>query len=194
MSTLPESYPHTRWHPCALTLVTGPRGAGKTTWCLAQAARARACGARVAGLASPAVMEGTFKVGIDVMSLGSGERRRLAGRHLAAACTAAPGGALDTKHWRLDASAVAWGEAVLGQIAAEGCDWLVIDELGVLEFERGAGWRTGLRLVDRGACRRALVVVRPALLRAARRRWPWARVKYLLPAAGAAAPSENEAA
>ncbi len=62
----------------ALTLLTGPRGCGKTTECLALFEQARAGGLDVAGLISPAVFEGEQKVGIAVLNLRTGHSRPLA--------------------------------------------------------------------------------------------------------------------
>ncbi len=152
-----------------LTLVTGRSGSGKTRWCLRQAAQAQARGARVVGLASPSVLAKGAKIGIDLLALDTQERRRLARPN-----PDGPSGGHQTCHWQLDPQVLAWGDGVLARVT--GGDLLVVDELGVLEFERGAGLLAGLRLVDHSGCSRVLVTVRPALLVAALRRWPWAQV------------------
>ena len=53
---------------------------------------------------------------------------------------------------------------------------LVVDELGPLEFVRGVGLMAGLAAVDEGRYAAAFVVVRPALVDEALRRWPDATV------------------
>ena len=53
---------------------------------------------------------------------------------------------------------------------------LIVDELGVLEFERDQGWVAGLAAIDSGDYRLGVVVIRPELLDQAQRRWPTARV------------------
>ena len=55
-------------------------------------------------------------------------------------------------------------------------DLLVVDELGPLEFARGVGLTEGLTAVDAGRYAVACVVVRPALVDEALRRWPDATV------------------
>jgi len=86
-----------------LTLVTGPRDAGKTRWCMELAGRARASGMILRGLVSPAVMQNGEKVGYDLLDLGSGERRRLAYRRGEA------GGDLAMTNWQMAADTLLWG-------------------------------------------------------------------------------------
>jgi hypothetical protein len=56
------------------------------------------------------------------------------------------------------------------------CDVLIVDELGVLEFERHQGWLAGLSAIDSGDYQLGLVVIRPELLQQAQQRWSSARV------------------
>ena len=63
-----------------LTIVTGAVGSGKSTWCEKIAKRDQDAGLSVVGLHSMAVFCESQKVGIDLVDLGSGERRRLAER------------------------------------------------------------------------------------------------------------------
>jgi len=162
-------------------IVTGARGSGKSRWCAAVAAAARARGLRVAGVASPAVFEGggtaggslgQRKVAFDLVDLGSGDRRRLADVRRADE----PG--TSTQRWRFDESALAWGNAALraATTGAEPPDLLLVDELGPLEFARGVGLTEGLAAIDAGRYAVACVVVRPALVDDALRRWPDATV------------------
>jgi len=147
-------------------LVTGARGSGKSRWCAALVASARTRGLRVAGVASPAVIEGGRKVGIDLVDLSGGERRRLAEVRR----DDEPGTA--TQRWRFDEAALAWGNGSLRAAVGEPVDLLVVDELGPLEFGRGVGLTDGLAAVDAGRFAVACVVVRPALIDEALRRWP----------------------
>jgi len=158
-------------------IVTGARGSGKSRWCAALVASARARGLRVAGVASPAVLEGgalvgqgVRKVAIDLVDLASEERRRLAVVRRADE----PGTA--TQRWRFDEDALAWGNERLRAAAGADVDLLVVDELGPLEFVRGVGFTEGLAAIDAGAYTVACVVVRPALVDEALRRWPDATV------------------
>lgn len=153
----------------SLTLLTGPRGCGKTTECLSLLEQARIAGLDVAGLISPAVFEGEQKVGIEVLDIRTGCSRRLARVNGGAS---SPG--LSTPGWIFDEAVMGWGNAVLQ--AATPCDWLIIDELGPLEWEQSRGWLAGLAAADSGAYGRAVIVVRPELLPLALTRWPHAGV------------------
>ena len=153
-----------------LAIVTGRRGSGKTALCGRLADLARAPGWDVAGILSPGVFDGGEKVAIEALDLRSGERRRLAHRRRgdsSAACLHTPG-------WVFDDTAVAWSNDILA--SATPCELLIVDELGILELERGQGWTAGLAAVSAGKYRYALVVVRPELLQMALMRWPHAQV------------------
>lgn len=153
-----------------ITLITGPRGSGKTRLCQRRADEARAAGHDVAGILSPAIFDGGDKVGIAALDLRTGERRLLARRRSPADPAVLPG----TPGWVFDAATLAWADAVLA--AATPCDLLVVDELGPLELERAEGWTAALTALDVGNYRAALVVVRRELLSVARARWPAAQV------------------
>ena len=156
--------------PGALFIVTGEKGAGKTTFCGHLIERANAAGWQVGGILSAAVFENGQKTGIDTQDLCSGQRRHLATLRQRGQPALGP----LTRRWNFDANVVAWANTVL-QVATP-CDLLVVDELGPLEFERGEGWSAGLTAVDSGAYRVGVVVIRPDLLAEAQRRWPAAGV------------------
>lgn len=151
--------------PCgSLALLTGGRGAGKTRWCEAFARAGREVGLAVSGLVSPAVLARGEKTGIDLLDVASGQRRRLAER----ARADLPG--TEGLGWRFDPETLALGNALLARIAT--CDLLLVDELGPLEFGRGSGLTAAFALLDASRYRLAVVVLRPALVAAARARWP----------------------
>jgi nucleoside-triphosphatase THEP1 len=154
--------------PPKLTFIIGPGGAGKTTCCAAAVRQARAAGLTVGGILSPGVFEGEQRTGIDLLNLGSGERRRLATR----CCSKNDG--IRVGRWSLHPASVDWGNCFLRELAI--CDLFVLDELGPLEFDQLGGFQAGMRLLDEGRYNAALVVVRPALLPAALSRWPDAHV------------------
>lgn len=156
----------------SLTLLTGPRGCGKTTQCLSLLEQARLVGLDAAGLISPAVFAGEQKMGIEVLDVRTGHSRRLARVN-----DGASSAGLSTPGWIFDEAVMAWGNAVLQ--AATPCDLLIVDELGPLEWEQSRGWLAGLTAADSGAYGRAVVVVRLALLPLALARWPHAGVVEL---------------
>lgn len=157
-----------------LVLVSGTRGAGKTTWCSHLVREARERGVAVAGVLSPhALDDAGVRIAIDLVDISTGEQRRIAVRGHATSPRAT---GLPRPWWTFDQDALAWGDAVLTRV--ENVDLVVIDELGVLEFRHGSGLASGLRLVDEGRFRTACVVIRPELLDAARIRWPWAETYW----------------
>lgn len=155
-----------------LALLTGGRGAGKTRWCEALSRAGRDAALAVAGLVSPPFLVGGEKTGIDLLDVASGERHRLAER----ARAGLPG--TEGLGWRFDPEALARGNALLARIGA--CDLLLVDELGPLEFGRGSGLTSAFALLDARRYRLAVVVVRPALVAAARARWPEAALVWEL--------------
>jgi hypothetical protein len=163
---LPASFIFPRELKPGLTLVTGPRGVGKTRWSMALADHGRSLGLDLRGLVSPAVMEAGQKVGIDLLDPSSGERRRLAHR------TGEAGGDLAMTDWQMVSETLQWGNAILGAIHS--CELFILDEVGPLEFEKGIGLAAGLDFVDAHQDIPCFVVVRPSLLDIALQRWPWA--------------------
>ena len=151
-----------------LYLVTGPRGAGKTSWCAALVADARAAEKAVGGILCPAIFENGVKTGISLEDLQTGERRRLGSRN--------PAPDLDFRigRWHCDSRVLQWGNDILQH--ATDTDLTIIDELGPLELTQGHGFQAGVRLLDQGTYRLACAVIRPELLAGALVRWPAARV------------------
>lgn len=154
-----------------LTLITGPRGAGKTRWCMRLAEHARLQDLDIRGLVSPPVFEDDQKVGIDLLDLATGAQRPLAYRK------GDFRGDLLTTDWQIVADTLQWGNQILEGITH--CDGFVLDEVGPLEFDHGVGLAAGLNFVDAHRSIPCYVVVRPSLLDAARKRWPWADVLNL---------------
>lgn len=146
-----------------LILVTGSQGAGKTSFCAALIKAARDAGWHPAGLLSHAVYSGRRRSAILAEDVTSCEAHTLA-TYTEEQPTPA------TRNWKFDPEIIAWGNAILQHSVP--CDLLVVDELGPLEFERGAGWQAGLAAVDSRNFAIALVVVRAELLGEALLRWP----------------------
>ncbi len=126
-------------------LITGSRGAGKTSFCRTLVQEAREAGWRVAGILSLAVFEGNQRLAIEAEDLRNETRHRLASRMTDETSGTGP----TTKNWQFDAEILKWGDGVLQQSTP--CDLLVVDELGPLEFEREQGWQAGLSAVEFGA-------------------------------------------
>jgi nucleoside-triphosphatase len=146
-----------------LIIVTGDRGAGKTTFCTRLIELARSAGRSIGGVLSPAVIVNGQKIAIDVIDLSSDQRRRLALHN--------PNADYPRElYWRFDDAALTWGNAVLAHSTP--CDVLIVDELGILEFERNQGWLAGLNAIDSGVYQLGVVVIRPELLEQAQQRWP----------------------
>jgi nucleoside-triphosphatase len=150
-----------------LFIVTGSRGAGKTTFCASLVRAAREAGWRTAGLLSHAVFSGSLRTAIEAEDLTTGEIRPLAVR---SPDQPTPG----SREWQFDRETIAWGNRVLA--ASTPCDFLVVDELGPLEFERESGWQAGLAAVDSRQYAIAIVVIRAELLGEALLRWTEANV------------------
>lgn len=136
-------------------IVTGGRGAGKTTFCRHAAARAAAAGLDVAGLLAPARMEAGEKTGIFVEDLRTGSRRLFASTRPLGAESFPMG------RWHIDAQAIRWCDEVLR--SAVPCDLLVIDEIGPLELERQCGMTAWESALNSASYRAALAVVRREL-------------------------------
>ncbi len=151
-----------------IIILSGSIESGKTTLCLRFFEYFRTRGLDIKGLICPPVIEGGMKTGIDLLNTATGEQRRLAVLRNGTAQ-----GVL-TERWQFNENTLEWGNAILKN--ATPCDILFVDELGLLEFERGEGWQNGLSAVDSRAYKLAVVIVRPALVEQACRRWPDAEV------------------
>ncbi|MFZ5910157.1 MAG: nucleoside-triphosphatase [Chloroflexota bacterium] len=146
-----------------LHLLTAPRGAGKTTFCRALADRARTAGWDVAGLLSPAVFEDGAKTGILAQDLRTSETRLLAVANqqfnpVQGKSSSFPTLDLPLGDWLFDSSVIAWGNQILETCLP--CDLLIVDEIGPLELNRGAGWVNALETLRQPGYRVGVVVIR----------------------------------
>jgi len=154
--------------PQKLTLITGPRGSGKTTWCRELYQEALRCDIKPEGLISIPVFVENQKIGIDLQVLPMDECYPLATRRQNGA------GYSLTKDWNFNPEIVQWGNRTLSQISHTRL--LILDEIGPMEFHSQGGWQAAFPLVSRRDYHWAVVVIRPALLSQAQERWPWAEV------------------
>jgi len=159
--------------PGRVILLSGPRGAGKTTLLKKLLDTLKPEGTDISGILSMPVIKKGEKTAIDGIDLRSGEIRRLATRNTGAS------GQWITRQWQFDPDAMLWADRELE--GSTPCDLLVVDELGVLEFERGRGWLAGLKAVDSGHYLAAIVVIRPELIEKAQKRWTNAVIVDLAP-------------
>ena len=152
-------------------IISGNRNIGKTNYCHRMIKRAHRKNWDVAGVLSPGTFVNNKKVCIDVQSLRTGECRILAQNQ--ASEIMGP----STEHWYFDSESIEWGNTILQ--SAIPCDFLVVDELGPLEFRLGKGWQAGLDILDSGQYCLAFAVIRPEFLPLAKQRWPSAKLIWL---------------
>jgi nucleoside-triphosphatase THEP1 len=155
-----------------ILLVTGPRGAGKTTLCRRVIEVAQQASWKVAGVLSPAIIRGGLKFGIGVEDLSSGKRFLLAKLPSQEDDVVEP--EIRTEGWVFDQRCLRWSNTVLSK--AVPCDLLVVDELGPLELEQKKGWTSGIKALESGQFHLGLAVVREELLNHLIKRWPTASV------------------
>ena len=145
-------------------VVTGPSGAGKTTFCRQVLASAQTAGWQAAGLLSLPRFEARHKTGIVALDLSSGEKRLLA------SCRPDEISGLSFGQWTFDTHTLAWGNDVLERVPP--CDLVIVDEIGPLEFDLHQGWTAGLQVLLRHADGLVLATIRPAYLARLQAFWP----------------------
>ena len=155
----------------SILIVTGERGSGKSFYCRKRVEDARRDGLKVAGLLSVALFSQGEKVGIEIEDLSSGERQLLA------SISPDPSRRIRLGPWHFDERAIEWANQVL-ELALP-CDLLVVDEIGILEFDQANGFLAAFDILDHGVYRLALVVVRPEYLEKALARWSWAEKVWI---------------
>ncbi|MBN1401746.1 MAG: hypothetical protein JXA74_12960 [Anaerolineae bacterium] len=145
--------------PSNLVLLTGPRETGKTTACVRFCERARELGLRVGGILCPATY-GAFgvKTGFEALDPASGERRRLA------TVTASSAAGQRVGPYYFDAAVMAWALKRVLWALAEPLDAAILDEIGPLELNQGAGFAPALDRLSDARPRLVILIVRPALL------------------------------
>jgi len=151
-----------------LILVTGLRGAGKTTWCSELTIIAKENGMVVKGILSPGIFKGNQKIGIAVKNIESGEQLQLAELRKGEV------EGIATPRWQFFPETMIWANNVLRE--ANGSDLLLIDEIGPLELLRGEGLTAGIDRLDGNSYKIACAVIRPSLIPSALHRWPHAKV------------------
>ena len=145
-------------------VVTGPRRAGKTSFCRHLAEQACSAGWDVAGVVSLPYLEGARKTGIQALDLRSGESRLLASNR------PSTGAGLHFCNWHFCKAVLEWANGVLQN--ASPCDLLIVDEIGALELKAGGGFTAALPILAVGRYRCAVAAVRMELEQNMRALWP----------------------
>jgi len=140
-------------------ILSGERGAGKSTVCRETIALAQAKQYTCGGVLTLSRSNDTR----DVLDVSSGYVRRLT-------LESNVGPAVIQGRFRFDPETLAWGNEVLTH--ATPCHLLVVDELGPLEIERGGGWLKAFDVLREADFKLALVVVRSELIARAQLKLP----------------------
>ncbi len=135
-----------------IIILTGERGAGKSTVCRETIALAQARTYTCGGILTFSHPGGD----LDVLDVRGGDVRRLTLEPDASSPVVIQG------RFRFDPETLAWGNAVL--VHTLPCHLLVVDELGPLEIEREEGWLKAFDVLRRADFALALVVIRPELV------------------------------
>ena len=138
-------------------LLTGKRQVGKTTVCKRVAELARGLGYGPAGVLTPVLLDKDgFPVVRHALMVADGEQRLLA---------RADGdlGGPRTSRYSFDADVFSWVIGRLRAAISQGCDLLIVDEIGPLELERGRGLAPLLSDLSARRLPPLLLVVRPEL-------------------------------
>jgi len=152
----------------SILIISGNRASGKTTFCTSIAKILRSNGWDVAGLLSLPVIWQSEQIAKDAFDIRSEVRRNLASINFQDIATTE----VQTGRWIFDSKTLAWCNAVFQSSVP--CDFLVVDEIGPLEFNQGQGFLEALPALDSGEFIFAMAVIRPRLLAAALQRWPTA--------------------
>jgi len=154
----------------SILIISGVRASGKTTFCTLIANILKSNGWDVAGLLSLPVIKEGEEVAKDAFDIRSGVRRSLGSVKIDGTKTAE----VQIGRWTFNAKTIDWCNTRFQSSIP--CDFLIIDEIGPLEFDQGQGFLEALSALDSGEFNHGVVVIRPHLLAAALQRWPAAEV------------------
>jgi len=154
----------------SILIISGARASGKTTFCTRIAKTLQSNGWDVAGVLSLPIIEHGEQVAKDAFDIRSGVRKILARINFQDTAT----NEAQTGRWIFDTKTLTWCNAVFHSSIP--CDFLVIDEIGPLEFNQGQGFLEALTALDSGKYLFGIAVIRPGLLETAMQRWPTAKI------------------
>ena len=150
-----------------LFLLTGDKGSGKTTFCRQLREKAQTGGFSTAGILTLTKRD----TRLTALDLFTGEEKILAVRN---SKDSTSDRSQETVKWAFRQECLDWGNRQLKETPP--ADLFILDEAGILEFERGQGWQQGLIRADFRIDRIGLLVIRPSLLQKAQERWPEALI------------------
>ncbi|MCL6475013.1 MAG: nucleoside-triphosphatase [Firmicutes bacterium] len=145
-------------------ILTGGRGEGKTTLCLALAERARRAGWKVGGIVSPCYGNSGERDLFLVKDLQSGEEHVLARRSEQV-------GTIRAGAFAFEPDGIAFGRQALESAKEANVQLLIVDEVGPLELQ-GDGWAPVLDRLLADVFGVMVWVVRPELVEEVRKRYP----------------------
>lgn len=151
-----------------IAILCGSSGSGKTTTLQRLLESLPTDEVKCRGILCPPVLGEGRKIGIDLLDVSNRKTARLAEVNLTGETS------LATHRWKLDPQTVQLGNEILRH--AVPCDFLFLDELGPLEYERGEGLMEGFPAINSHNYQLALITIRPSLLGVAKGCWPDARV------------------
>jgi len=138
--------------------LTGERQVGKTTVCRQVAELTRGLGYGPAGVLAPALLsEDGLPVAYHALMVSDGQQRLLARAN-------GDLGGPRTGRYSFDADVLSWVIGRLRAAISQGCDLLIVDEIGPLELEQGRGLAPILTDLSTGRPPPLLLVVRPELI------------------------------
>ena len=139
---------------------------GKTTVCKQVAELARELGYDPAGVLAPALLdEDGLPAAYHALMVSDGQQRLLARAN-------GDLGGPRTSRYSFDADVFSWVIGRLRAAISQGCDLLIVDEIGPLELERGRGLAPLLSDLSARRLPPLLLVVRPELIGQLQNRFP----------------------
>lgn len=147
-------------------LLTGERQVGKTTACRQVAELARGLGYDPAGVLALALLDKDgLPVAYHALMVSDGEQRLLARAN-------GDLGGPRTGRYSFNADVLSWMIGRLRGAISQGCDLLIVDEIGPLELEQGRGLAPILSDLSGGGLAPLLLVVRSELAGQLQKRLP----------------------
>ena len=144
-------------------IVTGDRGAGKTSLLMALAEEFQQRQRHVGGILSPVARKDSMRIGYDIINIQTGERVPL--------CRNEPEGiGIRIGQWVFRDDGIQFGRDSLDPSSLLACDLVIVDEVGPLELENKV-WAPSLDYLVRSSPHSIILAVRESLVERVRERW-----------------------